>query len=397
MVDVSIRPVTDDDFVAMTVADGRAFGEVWSERDREVFRPRADLSRFRLALDGDDVVGIAGSYGMELTVPGGAQVGAGGVTWVSVSVTHRRRGLLRRLMTAIHDDIAARDEPLAILTASEGGIYERFGYGVATKRRVVEIERRRTQIADRFVPDDQLRLVGPEDHLEELAAIHDRYRRARVGAVGRSPEWWRLLVHEYGDGAAAVVHQDGYAIWKMTEQWNDGFPANRVELYELVACTPDAHAALWNAVLSIDLVGTIRTSRAVAEDDPLPYLVTDPRQVRTTNLNDMLWIRPMDVRAVLAARTYGSEDQLVVELDDGAPSGGRWGIDGSPDGAEVKKVRRAPDLVTDRAGLGAMYLGGVRPSSLAAGRRLVARSADALRRADHFFAADQHPHCDTGF
>ena len=400
MVDVSIRPATDDDFLAMTIADGRAFGETWSEQDRELFKPRADLGRFRLGFDGDDLVAIAGSYGMDLTVPGGAQVHAGGVTWVSVAVTHRRRGLLRRMMAEVHDDITARGEPVAILTASEGGIYERFGYGVATKRRVVEIDRRRTQLHDRFVPDDPLRLVAPSEHLAALTEIYDRYRREQVGAVDRSAAWMEMLVHDYGEGAAAALHPDGYAIWKVTEEWNDGFPANQVALHEVVACTPEAHAALWNAVLGIDLAGTVRTSRAVAEDDPLPYLVTDQRQIRTTNLVDMLWLRPMDVQAALVARTYGTDDRLVIELaDDGAPGGGTsWRIDGSPEGAEVTSDGAdAPDLVTDRASLGAMYLGGVRPTSLAAGRRVQARSDDVLRRADHFFAATQRPHCNTGF
>ncbi|MFT3852789.1 MAG: GNAT family N-acetyltransferase [Ilumatobacteraceae bacterium] len=46
---------------------------------------------------------------------------------MGVAATHRRQGLLRRLMDACHDDIDARREPVAMLFASEGGIYERFG------------------------------------------------------------------------------------------------------------------------------------------------------------------------------------------------------------------------------------------------------------------------------
>ncbi len=399
MVDVRIRPGSDDDFLAMTVADGRAFGGVWTERELELFRPNAEMDRFRLAFDGEDIVGIAGSYGLEVTVPGGRQLPFGGVTWVSVASTHRRRGVFRRLMADVHDDIAARGEPVAMLTASESGIYERFGYGTATRWRAIELDRRRVQMLDRFVPPDTLRLVSPADHLEEIHAIYDRYRRARVGALNRTPEWIRLRLHGHGEGTCVALHPDGFATWKVTEEWKDGHSANSVELHDLIACTPEAHAALWNVVLSIDLVGRIRSRGAVAEDDPLPYLLDDPRQLNTTSLCDMLWVRPMDVPIVLAARTYGTDDRIVVELaEDGAPGGGtRWRIEGSPDGAEVTKVRGKADLVTDRASLGAMYLGGVRPSSLAAGRRLEARSADALRRADHFFASLQRPHCNTSF
>jgi predicted acetyltransferase len=46
---------------------------------------------------------------------------------VVVAPTHRRRGLLTALIEAVHDQAVERGEPLAGLTASEGGIYRRFG------------------------------------------------------------------------------------------------------------------------------------------------------------------------------------------------------------------------------------------------------------------------------
>ncbi len=53
-------------------ADGTAFGSQWKPEDIERTRPTIELDRFRIALDGDDVVGTAGSFGLEMTVPGGA-------------------------------------------------------------------------------------------------------------------------------------------------------------------------------------------------------------------------------------------------------------------------------------------------------------------------------------
>jgi hypothetical protein len=49
----------------------------------------------------------------------------------------------------------------------------------------------------------------------------------------------------------------------------------------------------------------------------------------------------------------------------------------------------------DHASLGALLLGGVRPSALAAGRRLESRSDAVLRRADAFFVTSPAPHCQT--
>jgi predicted N-acetyltransferase YhbS len=143
---IEIRTPTDDDWRAVSLADYRSFGVVPSPDEENRERPVIDLDRFRMAVDAGEVVGVAGSFAFPMTMPGGATLPVGGVTWVSVAVTHRRQGLLGRLMDALHRDIDDRDEPLAVLTASEGGIYERYGYGVATRRRVLAIDRRQAQL-----------------------------------------------------------------------------------------------------------------------------------------------------------------------------------------------------------------------------------------------------------
>ncbi len=140
-------------------------------------------------------------------------------------------------------------------------------------------------------------------------------------------------------------------------------------------------------MLALDLVGTI-ISGMLPPDDPLPFLLTNQRVVRTTDLNDSVWCRPLDVAACFRARAYGTDADVVVEAD-----GTRWRIGA----AGVAKVRSRPDLVTDRAGLGALLLGGVAPTTLAAGRRLEARDANALRRADAVFRLAPDPYLQTGF
>jgi predicted acetyltransferase len=398
-VTIDLRVPTEDDLDRMIDLDARAF--VWDLSDEERVAVRRmltpDLPRFRIAVDGAEVVGIAGSYGLQLTVPGGAQVATGGVTWVCVAPTHRRRGLLRVMLDAVHADIDARGEVVGALIASEGGIYERFGYGIATRRRVVEIDRRRATFRDDVRPDrDRVRLADPVGEIDLLDEIWDRYRRHRTGEVDR-PESWRPMRVVDSKRRHGAVHPDGYVTWTTTAHWNDGYPAHELHVHELVAITPEAHAALWGLVLSIDLVGPVRSGSALAVDDPLPYLLTDPRCVRTSQLHDALWVRPTRIADLLAARAYGTDDTLVVEVDLGEGARRRWEVGGAPDGAAVRTSRRRADLVTDRAGLGALSLGGVLPSQLAAGRRLEARDAAVLRRADNFFAVSPLPHTITSF
>jgi len=148
--------------------------------------------------------------------------------------------------------------------------------------------------------------------------------------------------------------------------------------------------------LGIDLVGSIVSERFPL-DDPLPFLLTDFRAVRTTNLSDGVWVNVRDAHVAFGARSYATDDRVVVEVIDGAVQGRRYAIEGSPDGSSCRTVRTRPDLSVTHAALGSLLYGGVRPSALAAGRRLTARNADVLRHADLFFLGECAPNCATMF
>ncbi|MEO5901664.1 MAG: GNAT family N-acetyltransferase, partial [Ilumatobacteraceae bacterium] len=283
---IEIRPPGADDVAAMFAADARSFGSWFTPEEVEEQLPTMDLTRFRIAVDTPGIVGAIGSYAFDVTLPGGTTVPMGGVTWVAVAATHRRQGLLRRLMAACHDDIDARGEPVAMLSASESGIYERFGYGAASKVWVTSIERRRAQLRpDLSVDPSSVRYVDGDVAAAHVTQVWERYRRSRPGELTRSDVLHRFLfIHrsKAQDGFAPAVylaHHDGYAVYRVAANWNDGHPTHRMEIAELVALTPDAHLALWHTLLGTDLVATI-TSRQLAFDDPLPYLLTDPRVVR---------------------------------------------------------------------------------------------------------------------
>jgi predicted acetyltransferase len=395
---VTFRTAVESDWAAICYADGRAFGFAYPPEMVDKARTIHDVSRFELAFDGKEIVAIVGAFSLQVTVPGGGQLPMGGLTWVSTAATHRRQGLLTKLVARTLADVDRRGEPVAMLGASEGGIYERYGFGVATQVRVTAIDRRFAQIRPEFQPrPGTVRFVDGDEALNHITEVWARFHRTRVGEVDRSPAWHRFLLdHDAApqgsySPAMYLAHRDGYASYRIEEQWNDGRPAHNLRLVELIATTSDAHVALWHTLLGIDLVGPI-LSRQVPIDDPLPYLLTNPRALQTMGLNDGVWVNVRNVATCCAARTYGTDDRLVVEVD-----GSRWRIDGGPDGATCGRVRTRADLVMDRASIGALLLGGVRPSALAAGRRLVARTTDALRRADAFFVTAPAPHCQTMF
>lgn len=394
---IELRTATPDDVEALVNLDLRNFGEVPEEGDVEEYSRELDLDRFVLAWDGTTLVAAAGSYEMDLTLPGLATVPMSAVTWVSVAASHRRRGLASQLMASLDDSAAGFGDPLLGLTASEGGIYERFGYGVATDTRVVEIERHRAVLDARWQPEP-VELVDARDHLGELHERWDRFRRTRVGEVSRTQGQLQSLTLNPKKPVYAALHPDGYVIYALNSQWRNGHPAHVLRVTELVAVTAEAHLALWNLVFSVDLVGPIHCIRSLAIDDPLPNLLTDPRAVRTTELNDGLWLKVTDPVRCFGARDYRVDDRLVVgvveTIDDLlAGTAPIQAIAVGTDGAA--EVDEAPDLVVTRAALGPLLLGG--SASAGARSQRIRADDDVLTRADALFGTGLRAHCATSF
>lgn len=393
-----IRTPIEDDVAELFLSDGRSFGFDYTPEMIEQTRPKMDLGRFRIAVEGKRIVGVAGSWELEMTIPGGTTLPTGGVTWVSVAVTHRRQGLLRRLMTELHDDIDRRGEPMAALGASEGTIYERFGYGISTQQRSASIDRQRTALRPQFVAaPGTVRFADHDDARQIIPVLWDRYRRTRPGEISRDSTWWDDIFQRrsqsFGEFTKAqyLVHRDGYLAYRRNEDWRDGFATNRVEVVEFVALTHEANCALWTTLLGLDLVGPIKMTD-LPLDSALPYLVENQRSIQTTRLSDCMWVKVIDPEICFGARTYGSSDRFVVECD-----GRRFAIESGDDGVSCSKVRSKPDLVVDPTAMGPLLMGGIRPSVLAAGHKITARSAGVLRRADNFFLGDVLPYCATHF
>jgi len=338
---------------------------------------------------------------MALTAPGGATVRVGGFTDVGVLPTHRRRGVLTALIARQLRDGRDRGEPVSALVAAEGAIYNRFGYGVATMAAAYEIEPRRGAFLSPVHVPGELRLLGPDEMDAVLPDAYDRYRRTQPGEMSRSRAYWEVLWRDR-DGAGArfaVAHErpeggaDGYALYRVREAWPDGSPAFELDVEELVAASPAVRAALWRFLLDVDLVGTVRSVN-LPVDDALRWLLADPRALRTKAVRDMLWVRLVDVPAALKYRRYAVAARVVLDIE----GAGRYLLDGSPHGAECRPCAdQGPDLSLNLADLSAVYLGGVRLSTLARAGRVVEHTRGTLARANTMFGADPPPHCLTDF
>lgn len=366
------------------------------------------LERSVLATEKGRAVGTAGAFPFEMTLPGATSEQVAAVTWVSVLPTHRRRGVLTSMMRHQLDDVHERGESLAVLLASESVIYGRFGYGWATTGSEYELPRHRRALAVDLQAANRVRFADVDEAKKVLPSLHEQARRQQPGDLSRTEGWWNMFWRNTKAGGRRSARfyvlvegrggkPEGYAAYRVGEN-SAGFGTAAVIVEELRAITTDAYVALWSFVTDIDLTERVTTSmRSI--DEPIRHLLRDPRQLRSTNVSDVLWVRTVDIGRAMATRRYPFAGRFVLEVHDRFCewNDGRWVVEGGPDGASCKRVKTRPDVVLGAADLGAIYLGGTRLSTLVATGRATARSASAAAAADAFFAAESTPVCFTHF
>jgi predicted acetyltransferase len=385
-----------------------AFGGTSTDQEIERYQATFEPDRSLAVFDGERIVATAGALSLELTLPGSLCLAAAGVAYVGVLPTYRRRGLLSQMMRRQLADVRARGEAVAVLNASESVIYGRFGYGVATSRVQCEIERPHARLAHAVQPAGELRLAEQAEALPSLIALYDELRRRQPGAVSRTPTFWEaeLLAPVTPESGArffvlyvgASGRVEGAAYYRPQRQWMDSLPQTTVLIEEVLAVTSSAQAALWHYLLSLDLVAKVRAVNRPT-DEPLRWMLADPRRLRVTAITDDLWLRPIDVSVALAARQYADAGRLVLAVEDAflTENTGSYMLDCARDGAACRRTDAVADLALGVAELGAAFLGGVRFSTLAAAGRVEERSPGALARADALFAAEVVPYCGTPF
>ena len=110
---VAIRPITEKEIEAFVdLMDVAYLGD--SDKDRRDNYCRInELDRSFGAFDGNQLVGTISAYSFDLSVPGDRTLPMGGTTVVAVRPTHRRRGILRRMIEVHLDDVRRHAEPLA--------------------------------------------------------------------------------------------------------------------------------------------------------------------------------------------------------------------------------------------------------------------------------------------
>lgn len=409
--DVVIRPIEDGELEVFLRTMGGPFAfDLPEDEDQRaamiarfgtVFEPE----RTRCVFEDGELVGTLGAFSLDMTVPG-SRVDAAGTTMVTMAATHRRRGHLRRMMTAHLDEARERGDPIAALWASDSAIYGRFGYGMASVEARCEIDRRHVEF-HRLAPGaDAVRFVSAEEAADVLPTVYARVLPARPGMYARSEDWWRVRrlrdTPDRRDGRSAfrfaVSHDEGggptgYAQYRVKAEW-DLHGTHEVRVTELLAATPAAEAGLWRVVLSHDLAKTIHASTPA--DGGLVDLLAGPRRA-TARIVDGLWVRILDLPAALSARRYSAAGSVVMAVHDPVDGAIRtFRVESDGDAGRCEPTTDEPDVELDAEDLGSAYLGRSRFRRLAAAGRLRGDN-EALATLDRMFTWDPQPWCPEVF
>jgi predicted acetyltransferase len=407
---ITLRSPTEEDFTSFLPPLAIAFGEEFTDAEIENERHVTELDRSFGAFDGDTPVGFSGAYTFRLTTPGG-EVGAAGVTMVGVMPTHRRRGILRMLMTRLFEQARERAEPVAILWASEAAIYQRFGYGLATLQTEIDAQKDKIQFARPVEVKGRVRIVDRDEAAERFPPIFEARRATTPGSLNRIDAKWRYqLVNDAewmrngnGPKVRALLEVDGearaYVIYRIKADWDNHGPKSVATVMELIGLDAASEQALWEWLFSIDLVGVVRTWRGPMPH-PLQLMITEPRRLAAT-VSDGMWLRIIELPAALEGRSYRGPGSLVFEVtDDFCPwNAGTWQLAvADADGvAKVTGTRAAPDLAIDIRDLAAVYLGAFSFAQLAAAGRVRECHPGGLAVADELFATPSAPWNSTMF
>ncbi|OIV38293.1 hypothetical protein BIV57_06405 [Mangrovactinospora gilvigrisea] len=380
-----------------------------------------DPSRIIGAWEGDHCVGTYRTYGFELTTPGGGSVPMAGVSAVTVQPTHRRRGLLRRMMTAGLEDAVRRGEPLAGLYAAEHGIYGRFGFGRAVANEVgydVDLNRSgglRAEVGA-LAPGARIDLASMAELRKIGPGLHERWRRTQPGTVNRLPDIWKVLTGELpGPGSDkpfeppfVAVHRDasgtvtGLAVYAVERRFENGTPDGVLKVDKLFALDTATEQALWRYLSEVDWVRHLKVPR-LQPDSALPLLLVNPRGARRTEApSEWLWLRILDPEQVFNGRAYRRvPGRTVFEVADALGyAAGTWVLetDGEGGGRLTRAAQgTAADLALDVSAWSALCLGGESTPRLVEAGLVQELTPGAVELADLQLRTSAAPFCSDGF
>ena len=246
------------------------------------------------------------------------------VTLVTVRPTHRRRGILRELMTGDLTRAKAAGFPVAALTATEATIYGRFGFGRVTEQQDLQLDVR-GDVRFHAEPVGSVVQVAPEKLGDIAGTLFERFHETRRGSVGRQESYLRHATARWGDDGPEPDPKQRAAVYLDATGEVQGFVTYAfagwdpkpvtLNVRDLVAATEVARRELFRFLAAHDLVERVSYPFAAA-NDPLGWALEDAARIGYSERGHGLWVRVLDVPQAFAAREYRGTGNFTLRVED---------------------------------------------------------------------------------
>ena len=390
---IEIRYIQKDEILESHIAVERAYGGHGDKAALPLITEALNDGRGVAAFDEGIIVGFGIAYPLKMNV-GIERFPTTLLDNVAVLPTHRRRGILNRMMDFHMRDFYERGETLSGLGASESIIYGRYGYGIDSRQVDFSIDRRHTAFINDVSTKGKYSFINSGDALDTLPEVAERANAKRSGFIKGTKSLWKLYLSdpEYHRGDASELF---HVVYEKDGQI-DGYVSYRIRkdilmIHEMISATSTSHTALWRYCFGVDLMRRIDAPKRPI-DDPLPWMLADPRRLHQS-LRDDLWLRLVAVKDALSERSYDCEGRLVFEINDRFCPWNEnfYELEGSPQGSSCVLTSKSSDISISAADLSSAYLGGITFTALARAGRAHENRQGSLALADNMFKTDLQP------
>jgi predicted acetyltransferase len=196
---------------------------------------------------------------------------------------YRRQGLLRQIMTQGLETMRERGQSIAILWASMGAIYQRFGYGLAAESVTYSFDPRFAQLQRAVDLPGEVAMLGAEEALPVIKPLYIEYATPRNLMIHRAMPLWQqgaLRPRKKGEPVYVAVYRDqnrrprGYiTYWTYEERPPAPGGEQVLEVRDFVALDLEAYQGLWEFIRRHDLAWKVVMRNVLPADDIAPDLL----------------------------------------------------------------------------------------------------------------------------
>lgn len=274
------------------------------ETERARFRPEREWGVFE---DGRLLSALT-LLPLEVWVQG-RKLAMGGIQGVATWPEARRKGCVAGLLRHALETMRQSGQTVSMLHPFSFPFYRKYGWELTIERKTYTVETR--QFPPRVPVPGRVARVPKDAGLFDgvYAAFASRYN----GTLVRTAEWWEERVFSR-PGLVAVYFSEagapeGYLMYEVRDR--------TLTVHEWVSNTEAARLGLWQYIANHDSMAD-RVTMTVPTDDPLPFLLPDPR-IRQ-EIVPYFMSRIVDVEAFLAQYPFApadGEDEVTLAVEDG--------------------------------------------------------------------------------